>query len=448
MSADIIRPFGKRDASARLDDQEISEDLVARHFTNEYGDRLRFCHSSGVWFEWDGVRWKPDTTQMAFNYAREMARSLSNGHRTMCKASAATGVERFARADPVHAVTADHWDRDKWLLGTPAGLIALKTRKSLPPDPSAYITRATGVAPERGTPKKFLEFLHQVTGDDQEVIDFLQRVCGYLLTGDTSEHALFFIYGPGGNGKSVFVNLLQFILGDYGQTAAMDTFTASFGTKHPTDLAMLKGARGVFAIETEAGSSWAEARIKALTGGDKITARFMRQDYFSFTPEFKLVMVGNHAPNLNNVDEAMKRRFYIIPFTRTPAKPDPKLESKLRAEAGKILWWMIQGCSKWQRHGLGRPKAIIDATESYFAEQDVLGQWIADRTERIEGIRHTSSALFASWSDFAKAIGEAPGSIRQFSNDLEKRGYRRKKMMHGRCFVGIQLKQATRRDTG
>ena len=166
-----------------------------------------------------------------------------------------------------------------------------------------------------------------------ELIRYLQQWCGYCLTGDTREHALVFVYGGGGNGKSVFLNTVSGILSEYAVTAAMDTFTASRDSKHPTDLAMLRGARMVTASETEEGKPFAEARIKQMTGGDPISARFMRQDFFTFLPQFKITIVGNYRPTLQNVDEAFRRRFNIIPFTRKPDKPDKALESKLHAEA-------------------------------------------------------------------------------------------------------------------
>ena len=150
---------------------------------------------------------------------------------------------------------------------------------------------------------------------------FLQQIVGYCLTGDTREHALFFIYGPGGNGKSVFLNTVSAIIGDYATTAAMDTFVASKSDRHPTDLAGLRGARLVAASETEEGRAWAEAKIKAITGGDPISARFMRQDFFTYRPQFKLVIVGNHKPVLKNVDDAAERRFNIIPFDESRHGP-------------------------------------------------------------------------------------------------------------------------------
>ena len=183
---------------------------------------------------------------------------------------------------------------------------------------------------------------------------------GYCLTGSIRDHALFFLYGTGGNGKGVLLNTCHDILGDYSAIAAMETFTASKADRHPTDLAMLRGARAVIAQETEDGQRWAESRIKALTGGDAISARFMRQDFFTFKPAFKLLIAGNHKPSLRNVDEAVKRRFNLLPFTVTISKDerDPELAEKLKGEWPGILAWAIEGCLEWQRIGLCPPNAV------------------------------------------------------------------------------------------
>lgn len=404
---------------------EVSEDAIALAFAHQFESTIRYDHDAGRWYEWDDVRWRPDRTARGLHYAREIGRRMGDGKRQMCKAAVAKGVETFCRSDPRLAVTSDEWDNDLWKLGTPGGVVDLRTGELLPSDPVYRITKLTGTTPAPGRPARWLSFLEEVTGGDQEVIAFLQEWCGYSLTGDTREHALLFAYGGGGNGKSVFINTVTRLLGDYAVTAAMETFTAARGERHSTDVAMLKGARLVTASETEEGRAWAESRIKQMTGADPITARFMRRDNFTYIPQFKLTIVGNHAPVLHNVDEAMRRRFRIAPFDRKPAKPDRQLEDKLVAEWPQILAWMIEGCLRWQDHGLTRPKAMQEATDAYFADQDILGQWLDHDCETGNGRWEPVATLFASWTKFALANGEPAGSAKSFSGALIKRGFMR-----------------------
>jgi putative DNA primase/helicase len=271
----------------------------------------------------------------------------------------------------------------------------------------------------------WLAFLRQATGDDKEFVRFLRQWCGYSLTGITREHSLLFVYGPGGNGKSVFLNTVSGILGGYACTAAMDTFVSSSGDRHPADLAMLRGARLVTATETEEGRAWAESRIKQLTGGDPISARFMRQDFFTFTPQFKLVIAGNHKPTLRNVDEAARRRFNIGPFLHTPPQPDRQLEAKLQAEWPGILAWMIEGCLDWQANGLVRPKVVVDATADYFDAQDIIGRWLAERCLIDPQLQEKPGRLSADCRAWAAENGETSPTPPQFRSAIERtRGIR------------------------
>ena len=249
-----------------------------------------------------------------------------------------------------------------------------------PANPKDYINRIAGVAPAPlGTPTpRWTAFLDEITQVDRELRHFLQQWFGYSLTGDTREQALVFLYGPGGNGKSVLVNVIMRILGGYGATATMDTFLDSQGSRHSTELAMLDGARLVTASETDPGRYWAESRIKALTGGDPITARYMRQDNFTFTPVLKLTLIGNRKPSLHKVDDAARRRFNIVPLLYRPERVDHQLEEKLMAEAPGILRWLIDGCLDWQRNGLIRPTVVTAATEVYFEEQNLFDDWVAE----------------------------------------------------------------------
>jgi putative DNA primase/helicase len=321
-------------------------------------------------------------------------------------------------------------------------------------DPADKISRLTAVAPAE-TPDcpLFVAFLHEATGDDHALIRFLQMFFGYALSGVTTAHALLFIHGGGGNGKSVLQNIMSWIMGEYAKTAPIDAFVATRNEKHPTDIAMLKGARLVTASEIAKGRVWNENLIKSLTGGDPITARFMRQDNFTFTPTFKLAIIGNHKPRLQSVNEAARRRFNIVPLDRTPANPDPQLEQKLRAEAPGILRWLIDGCLDWQEaNGLVRPQSVTEATSEYFANQDVFSQWLEDECDVEPGNRwksERSGALFAAWADYARRSREDPGSKVNFADELKERGLVPEKGTGGiRQYRGIRLNIPKVADSG
>lgn len=203
------------------------------------------------------------------------------------------------------------------------------------------------------------------------------------------------------------------------------------------------GARLVTATETEEGRLWAESKIKALTGGDEISARFMRQDFFSFTPTFKLMIAGNYKPRLRSVDEAMRRRVHLIPFAVTipPDKRDPDLTEKLKAEWPAILRWMIDGCMMWQKTGLAPPQAVVDATNRYLETEDSTGAWIADRCECKASYEDTFAKLFASWKSWAELMGETVGSQKLLAEKLQGRGLAPTDLGHARArgYRGIRV---------
>ena len=405
--------------------RELNEDYLALSFARIHSENLKYCHHRGSWYQWDGSRWKIEETRLAFDWARRLCRKLNtHENKTIAKSATAASVERFAQSDRRFAVTSEIWDKDPWLLGTPGGVVSLKTGVVSIPRQADLITKQTSVAPAHQPDCPiWLQFLEEATKNDDNLVLFLRQVAGLCLTGSTREHALFFIYGPGGNGKSVFIDTIINILGDYARTAPMETFTAARQDRHPTDLAMLRGARLVTASETEEGRAWAESRIKQITGGDRIAARFMRQDFFEYTPQFKLVIIGNHKPVLRNVDDATKRRFNIIPFINAPAKPDRELEEKLKREYPAILRWMIDGCLDWQNEGLLRPTVVTEATKIYFEEQDIFGQWLDECTEY--GVFETAERLFKSWTGYAIARGEQIGTSTSFGTKLSQRGFER-----------------------
>lgn len=451
--ADSQREFKRIwEKAGALDGFDLTEDGLALAFTKAHQDLLRYDHSISRWFHWSGKAWRQDETRLAFSWARHTCRQLAKDAkaqdgelRTLARAATAAAVERFAEADPVLAVTAAIWDRDLFLLGTPGGTLDLRTGELREPVREDYITKLTAVTPSvMPDCPRWLAFLEQVTMGDEKLIRFLKQWCGYCLTGDISEHALLFAHGGGGNGKGVFINTISTILNDYAMTADPDTFTASGTGKHLTVLARLQGARLVVAQETEEGAPWAEARIKSITGGDPITANFMRQDHFTYMPQFKLNFVGNHKPVLKNVDDAAKRRINMAPFLFKPSNVDPKLQEKLQQEAPGILRWMIEGCLDWQKNGLVRPDVVKNATAEYFAEQDLVTQWTEEACERGPTKSDTVATLFKSWSDYALANGEKPGTTKWFNQTLARMGNEAVKNTpekHGhRGFKGIQVK--------
>jgi putative DNA primase/helicase len=428
------------DASSKL----LTEDALALKFADRYRDELRYCHHTGAWFKWDKLAWRREETRLAFHYARLICRQHATKGKTFAtfrKAVAAKAVEQFAQSDRAFAVTSEIWDRDPFMLGTPGGTVDLRTGEIHPARPSDFISKLTTVAPA-DTPEcpPWLEFLGDATRHDHEMIRFLRQWCGYCLTGDIREHALLFIFGPGGNGKSVFLNVITGIMGEYCCVAAMDTFTAAVGNRHPTDLARLKGARLVTASETEEGRAWAEVRINQVTGGDKIAARFMKQDFFEFKPQFKLTGIANHKPVLRNVNDALRRRIRLAPFIHKPPAVNKALEAELRTEWPGILRWMIEGCLDWQMHGLIQPAVVTQATEAYFQEQDTFRQWIGDRCEEGADKSDTFASLFGSWRIYAVQQGEEPASAKRFSAALQRSDYEPFRNTEGRsCWRGLKV---------
>jgi putative DNA primase/helicase len=399
---------------------------------------------------WSGTRWAKDTTLVVFDLAREVCREAStecagslkvNATKLASKATAAS-VERLAAADRRHAATLEQWDTDPWLLNTTTGTIDLRTGDVRQHRRTDYLTKITATG-SVGECSLWLGFLDRVTDGDSELQSFLQRMVGYCLTGVTSEHALFFLYGTGANGKSVFLSAISELLGDYARIAPASSFTASATENHPTDIAGLWGARFVIAIETEDGARWAESKIKSLTGGDKISARFMRCDFFDFHPEFKLIIAGNHKPSLRSVDEAMRRRLHLVPFTVTipQTERDPLLTQKLRSEFPGILRWAVQGCLDWQRLGLTPPRAVREATARYLDSEDAVGMWLKERC-LVDQSRWTSSAaLFADWCTWCHANGEDLRTHRWLSQQLDSLGFKGHRSNRARGFKGIELQR-------
>jgi putative DNA primase/helicase len=325
--------------------------------------------------------------------------------------------------------------------------IELKTGSTRLPLPSDYCTKSTAcVAAPAGTPcPMWLAFLNRVTGGNDAIIGFLKRFLGYCLTGHVHEHVLVFLYGTGANGKGVFCKTVTDIFNDYAVIAPMEMFVATNIDRHPTEIARLKGVRLVVAHETQKGRRWDEAKIKNLTGGDTLTGRFMRGDFFDFKPTHKLMIAGNHMPALRSVDEAFRRRLLRVPFTVTiPEKDrDPKLADKLKAEWPAILRWMIDGQLDWRRDGLKVPEVIRRSTDEYLADQDTLAQWASEsiRPDLDPKAFLATRALFATWKTWCDDRNLAAGTEMAFTESLKDRGYERDRQKSIRGFKGLRWKK-------
>jgi putative DNA primase/helicase len=443
------QPRGNADPETTATTPELplsSDEALALKFADQHGGEYRYTHKWAQWHHYAGQCWREDVTLSYYDRARRLCRELAAGiekpgeARDTASAKKRAAVISLAREDRRIAATVEQWDRDPWLLSTPEGTIDLRTGETRAHSAADYITKITAVAPGGECPRWRL-FLKEITGGDVELAAYLQRVVGYSLTGDTREHALFFLYGTGGNGKGVLLSTLAGILACYHRAAPIEAFTASLGDRHPSEIAMLRGARLVTAVETEEGRYWAESRIKQLTGGDRVAARFMKQDWFEYTPEFKLLIAGNHKPALRSVDESIRRRFHLVPFNVTidASQRDLELSQKLKAEWPGILQWAIDGCAMWQQQGLAPPRAVTDATAAYLEAEDRVRTWIDERCERVPPtIEKPLKELYGWWRSYCEASGDDPRTDRWLRDRLEVLGFTTRKSQKGRQICGLQ----------
>jgi len=427
-----------------------SEDAIADRFASQHGADWKYVAQWGAWFRWTGQVWERDTT----GGARELARMICRATASNCERPAEArriasdrtiaASLRIAACDPRIATQTTDWDAHPMLLNTPMGIIDLETGEMLPPDPALLLTQVT-TASTKGDCPLWRAFLGEITDGNKGLEAYLSRLAGYCLTGSTREQSFAFLHGDGANGKSVFLSTIAHVLGDYAATSTLDTFMSMNGTRHLTELAGLRAARLVMVPETEQGHSWAEGRIKIVTGGEKVRANFMRQDHFEFTPQFKLLIAGNHRPHLSGCGEAMRRRLHLVPFDVTiPAnRRDQRLMEKLRGERDGILCWMLDGCADWQRIGLAPPDCILNAAQDYFAEEDLVGQWITENCCEDPELRATSKALFSSWKSWAEQNGCSTGSTKSLGDALRQRGFRPVTVNRGRGWSGLSLRHGT-----
>jgi len=338
----------------------------------------------------------------------------------------------------------EQFDQDPWLLNLQNGVLDLRTCGLAPHDPGQMLTRLAPVAydPTARCPK-WLAFLDRIMDGNRGLIEYLQVAVGYSLTGDVSEQKLFILYGTGANGKSTFLETVRGMMGDYGKATASETLLARRFDGIPNDVAALRGARLVSTTETGDGRRLAEAKVKLMSGGDTMTARFMRAEFFEFRPVWKLWLATNHKPTIRGTDLAIWRRIKLIPFNVAIPEPeqDRHLADKLRAEWPGILAWALEGCITWQSCG-GLPEApeVTQATQDYKDEMDTLAMFIAECCDQGQGLQVRSGALYTAYTAWCQASGEQPATKQAFGRQLTERGYNRSHDRAGRTYLGLSIK--------
>lgn len=434
----------------------------ARLLVGQHGKVLRYCQPWQHWLVWDGTRWKEDNTEQVMVMAKGVVPILYNklsgladkkdrqallnhARRTESK-YALTCMVDLARSEPQVAVPPDVFDQDEWALNVANGTIDLRTGELRPHRMEDMHTKlAPVIYDEEAECPNWMRFLGQITGEDQELVTYLQKVLGYALTGSTREQAFFILYGTGANGKSTCLEAVSGILGDYAQQVPSATLIVrreGSGDSPRGDLARLKGVRLATAIETEAGTRLAEALVKQMTGGDRITARFPFGRHFEYTPTHKVFLATNHEPEIRGTDHAIWRRIHKIPFTVTIPEEDQVPDYGqiyLRQEWPGILRWMVEGCLAWQGDGrLARPRIVEDATQTYKSEMSPLHDFLSECT--VEGEFDCKvSDLWEAYNAWCIEYYARPVRRRLFGQSLLDKGYVRSRRRDGTWYQGLKL---------
>jgi len=452
------RRSGESQGEGEKDRFPLTDTGLAERFAKQHRDKIRYCHPWQKWVAWDGKRWRADDVGAAERLAKETARSILaeaaeepddetrdaivSFARSAESASRRTAMLKLARSEEGIPILPDALDRDPWLFNCDNGTIDLRTGELHHHRQNDLITKLSPVAylADAESPT-WQRFLCDIFNDNAELIGFIQRLAGYCLTADVREQVLTIFHGAGANGKSTLLDAIQGALGgDYAMQAPSDMLMARSNDQHPTEKADLFGRRLVVAIETNEGRRLDEALTKSLTGGDRIRARRMREDFWEFPPTHKLILACNHKPEIRGTDHATWRRVRLVPFNVVfdAEHQDKQLPAKLAAEREGILAWAVAGCLEWQRDGLGLPGDVAAATESYRAEQDTVGEFVAQCCEVKPGARVRAGTLYGVYREWAERAGEPVIPQRAFGRRMTERGFERLKIS-GIWYTGVGL---------
>lgn len=441
---------------------DTTDSANARRLVRRHGETLRFTEAAG-WLVFDGVRWIGDPkgiraqvrakdTAVAIFDELALAPDRQALFRHAVRSQSRNALEAMvsvARSEPGILAALTDFDADPLLFNVANGTLDLRTGKLRPHRREDLISR---LSPVRFDPAADCElwdaFLWRVLRKDQDLYAYTQRLAGYSLTGKTCEQALHFLHGSGANGKTVFCDVLQALLGDYATVASPDLIMVRRHQGIPNDIARLRGVRAVFMNETSQGSRFDEERLKDLTGGDRLTGRFLYGEYLDFSPTHKLLIRANHKPTINGTDEAIWRRVHLIPFNVTipPEERDKAFVEQLRPELPGILRWAAQGCLEWQRDGLNPPPAVVEAVRKYREESDTLGRFIEEHCTVQKLAQVKSSVFLARYREFAEAAGERWIPAKDLPHEMQRRGFEWKRTKAASVFVGLDLDTATERD--
>lgn len=442
----------------------LTEAGNALRINDKHGDVIRYVPEAKAWLHWTHGAWLFDIdgariTSLAMamaseiyiegvNYLADSVHFVKWARKSQESKTINASISLLKNFESLRVPMAVI-DADQFLIGVgnATSVVDLRTGLSRPASQVDLVTKSANVC-QLGDPKKairWLQFLDQVFDGDTEVIDWLKRFCGYLLTGSTKEQFFLFCYGQGANGKSVFAEILKHILGDYARAVQVESLCEtrrSAGSATP-DIAALIGARLALSTETEDGAALAESLVKALVSGDSMTARNLHKDPVEFSPQFKLLMLGNHKPMVRGNDNGIWRRIRLLPFVMTfsDGERDPDLIQKLKKEAEHIFAWMVEGCLEWGECGLSDiPRVIRQATEEYREDQDVIGQWIDECCSVSPSLESSTDALYASHRDWAIKNGFRPSTRNALGRRLGDKGFSGRKS-HGRMVrEGISVK--------
>lgn len=436
-----VSNIAKSVARYQIDAKKLSEPFTdvwnAGLFIEKYGDEIRYCDALGGWYIWDGSRWKRDDTFQILRLAKntvkqiyEMARA--NGDKLLFKHAVKSESEtrlkamiNLARSEGV-AIQSEQFDTDMFLLNCRNGTLDLRTGELKPHSRNDYITRRVELdfRPDAACPE-WQKFLSSIFLGDAGIIGFMQRAVGYALSGSMKEQCVFILFGVGMNGKSTLLKHIFRILGDYAMNTPASTLMEKYTDSIPNDIARLKGARLVTAVESGKNKALAESQIKQLTGDDPISARFLHREYFDFFATFKIFFATNHKPNISGTDKGIWRRIMTIPFEKviSPEERDPKLDEKLAKEYEGILAWAVQGFQMWQKEGLGDVAKITEATNEYREESDLIGNFIEEQCLIGSEYKVSTTAILKAAQLWAKDSGLRYVKRNEFIDYLKKRGF-------------------------